>query len=244
VSTADINVLDKIFLRTNGSIQTSGDISIGSGNLATFVVTSSGNVTAAALDCTSFSCSGQVAASTLNTSGKIYVQQVESSNTSSTNLEMSAGGQSQRCTISSQQSHIQLYSLSNKNIYHWANFQNVSDDRVKWEESPITTKSGLNVTNMLRPFTYWKGNKIDVVPTENERRWEAGFIAQEVQQIPELEHAVSQVEETDGKYFDGMYTLNYSQIQPYHIAATQELHKLINALTSRVAQLETQIKNK
>jgi len=115
-------------------------------------------------------------------------------------------------------------------------FYNVCDDRVKWEESPI--KTGLNVVNQLRPNTYWKGNKIDVEPTENDRRWEAGFIAQEVQKIPELEHAVLQAEE-NGEYFDGMYTLNYSQIQPYIVAATQELHKMLNELKARIAVLES-----
>jgi hypothetical protein len=153
-------------------------------------------------------------------------------------FEITANGPNQRLSLASQNEHIALYSPSNKNIYHWANFQNVSDDRLKWDEAPIATETGINVLNQLRPATYWKGNKIDVEPIESERRWEAGFIAQEVEQIPELQHAVAQVDVVDGKYFDGMYTLNYGQIQPYHVAATQELYKLVQDLTVRLAALE------
>ena len=113
-------------------------------------------------------------------------------------------------------------------IYSNGTISNTSDDRLKWAESPIA--NGLNVINQLQPQVYWKGKELNVEPSETERRHESGFIAQEVEQIPELVHAVSQS--------DGTYHLDYTQLLAYHVAATQELNTLVGQLNARVAALE------
>ena len=127
-------------------------------------------------------------------------------------------------------------------VFHFNGSNWASDDRLKWEEVPIA--NGLSVINRLQPQVYWKGNSLDVEPTPTERRRESGFIAQEVEQIPELAHAVIQSVQDDVS--NGTYFLDYAQLHAYHVAATQELHTLvgqqralIEALTSRVAALET-----
>ena len=116
-----------------------------------------------------------------------------------------------------------------------------SDDRLKWEEVPIA--NGLSVINRLQPQVYWKGNTLNVEPAPTERRRESGFIAQEVEQIPELAHAVRQSVNDDGS--NSTYFLDYAQLHAYQVAATNELHTLvrqqqalIEALTARVAALE------
>ena len=127
-------------------------------------------------------------------------------------------------------------------VFHFNGSNWASDDRLKWEEVPIA--NGLSVINRLQPQVYWKGNSLDVEPTPTERRRESGFIAQEVEQIPELAHAVIQSVQDDVS--NGTYFLDYAQLHAYHVAATQELHTLvgqqralIETLTSRVAALET-----
>ena len=116
-----------------------------------------------------------------------------------------------------------------------------SDDRLKWEEEDIT--NGLEVINKLKPQIYWKGKELNVEPSEEERTRESGYIAQEVEEIPELTHIVKQSANKDMS--PGTYFLDYAQIHPYHTSAIQELHKLvkeqqtlINTLTARIVVLE------
>lgn len=98
-----------------------------------------------------------------------------------------------------------------------------SDDRLKWEEEDIT--NGLEVINKLKPQIYWKGEKLDVEPSEEERTRESGYIAQEVKQIPELAHIVKQVYNEDNT--PERYFLDYTQIHAYHTSAIQELDVIV-----------------
>jgi len=129
----------------------------------------------------------------------------------------------QRVSLSSPSSHLHLYSLPSKHIYHRAPFQLVSDDRLKWEETLLT--DGLDVIMRLKPVSYWRGQTIDVKSTEKERRWEIGLIAQEVEKIPQLKHCVSYNESTPDHPERASYTLNYADIHNYHLSATQELYE-------------------
>ena len=121
-------------------------------------------------------------------------------------------------------------------INHTVGFSFTSDDRVKWEETPIT--DGLDVIMTLKPVAYWKGEIIDVEPTEEERRWEIGLIAQEVEKIPQLKHCVGYNENTHEPE-KSSYTLNYADIHNYHLSATQELYKKLQELTDRINVLES-----
>jgi len=171
--------------------------------------------------------------------GKVYsIGSVSGSSLMGTTpFEFDARNAGQRVTLASQSDHIQLYSLSYKNIFHWAPFQQVSDDRLKWEETPLT--DGLDVIMTLKPVSYWRGQTIDVEPTEEERRWEIGLIAQEVEKIPQLKHCVNYNESTPDHPERASYTLNYSDIHNYHLSATQELYKKLQELTERINVLES-----
>ena len=123
-----------------------------------------------------------------------------------------------------------------QNVY-FNNTGTTSDDRLKWDETPIT--NGLSIINQLQPQVYWKGKQLNVEPTEEERRRESGFIAQEVAQIPELAHTVSQ--SIDEERSGDTYYLDYTQLMAFQVAAIKELHATIQSQNDRIAALESKI---
>ena len=121
-----------------------------------------------------------------------------------------------------------------------------SDDRMKHNETNLT--NCLSVIDKLSPEIYDKGYKID------DTRKEIGFIAQEVEQIPELESAVTKndnrryVNDDDGKPTDVLYYgfedmryLDYNQIFTYNVGATKELHKIVKSQQIEIDQLKAQL---
>ena len=77
-----------------------------------------------------------------------------------------------------------------------------------------------------------KGDSLD--SAEPPTLTESGFIAQEVDEIPELAHIVSHPTEENETW-----GLDYRQVgSPYTVAAIQELLAMILNLTARVAALE------
>ena len=92
---------------------------------------------------------------------------------------------------------------------------------------------------------YDKVNKLGETPDTATTRKEVGLIAQEVEQIPELIHAVNRNYNNDDEDEDDTYYLNYNQIFNYNLAATKELHNIIKQqalmiqnLTQRIEALE------
>ena len=133
-----------------------------------------------------------------------------------------------------------LYVYSDK-IHHNVRLDGPSDDRLKWQETPIT--DGLDVIMLLNPMSYWKGKIIDVEPTQEERRWEIGLIAQEVEKIPQLKHCVGYHEDTHEPE-KSYYTLSYADIHNYHLAATQELYKKLQETTLITQQTINELNSK
>jgi hypothetical protein len=126
---------------------------------------------------------------------------------------------------------------------HTAGFWHTSDDRLKFNERNLT--NCLEIIDKLSPEIYDKG-----LNPEN-RHIEIGFIAQEVEEIPELSHCVSTLdtrhyqkddngEDTDvvlSGYEDLKY-IDYTQIHTVSVGAIQELYKLVKDLQNTVAQLK------
>ena len=130
-----------------------------------------------------------------------------------------------------------------------------SDDRIKYNEQVINSSSALNLINQLSPQKYEKiieqpaeavGNWIPTDaewPTvKDQYSWmdEAGLIAQDVQQIPELSWCVSG-EEVDSEGNQTALRLNYNDIYAYHISATKELSSQLNEEKAKTLLLEDTI---
>lgn len=111
----------------------------------------------------------------------------------------------------------------------------VSDERIKEDIQDADTARCLQIVRdvKLRYFK-WK----DFVQVDDRRM--LGFIAQEVQ--PVFSKAVTVGENTvGGQKIDDFLTLNVDQLYKAHYGATQELVKLVEALTARVAALESHL---
>jgi uncharacterized coiled-coil protein SlyX len=93
-----------------------------------------------------------------------------------------------------------------------------SDDRIKFNEKSLT--DGLEVIRQLVPQEYMKSKKINV---EEDLEKEIGLIAQEVKEIPQLEHVV--VGEPDNP--EGILNVNYIQIFVYGLQAIKELDTIV-----------------
>ena len=120
----------------------------------------------------------------------------------------------------------------------FAGFVNSSDDRRKHNETSIT--SGLAIVNLLKPHVYEKTAKlypIDETRPNSDTDYvvEAGLIAQDVQQIPELAFAVKESVNDEGEISLG---LDYQSIFTFAIAAVQDLSAEVTLLKARIAQLE------
>ena len=117
-----------------------------------------------------------------------------------------------------------------------------SDDRLKHNEVNII--NGLEIINQLQPKKY---QKTSVALDENyngdlsghQWRWEAGLIAQDVEQIDELNFTVLQGGTYEGRYYP--YGLSYNNIFVYNIRATQELHELVQQQAQTIANLESRV---
>ena len=135
-------------------------------------------------------------------------------------------------------------------IFYYRTLSQLSDDRLKHNEESVT--NALDVINQLRPKTYFKsggltedrGQKLYVENhnyeldddgnpiTEDPYVKETGFIAQEVNQIPELSHLVTEGTE------DTAYSLDYTGLFVYNIQATQELDRIQQQELTKVKDLE------
>ena len=109
-----------------------------------------------------------------------------------------------------------------------------SDRRLKKNIEPLN--NALDTLKKLNPVHYEKRYTETMVCDEECKeekcyQHEDGFIAQEVQEIPELAHAVSHPESTD------MLGLNYNSILAYCVKAVQEQQTIIETEKAKVADL-------
>ena len=128
------------------------------------------------------------------------------------------------------------------------NFSYSSDDRLKFNETPIT--QALDAIRLLNPVTYDMSRKIVKTSTTDEGeeietvQWptassgstpRSGFIAQEVFNIPALRHTARQGNETME------WSLFYEDIFTHAVAAIQELDTVVRAQAATIAALEQRI---
>jgi len=123
------------------------------------------------------------------------------------------------------------------NLTVYGNVQWTSDARYKHNVRDI--KGALETVELLRPVTYhrtWdmRAPYSEIANPEGLQR-EAGLIAQEVEDIPELKNLVKQ--DAAGEPM----TLNYTGVFSYLIKAVQELSQQNRELLERVEKLETSV---
>ena len=130
-----------------------------------------------------------------------------------------------------------------------------SDDRLKHNEEDIS--DSLSVIRKLKPQKYQKTKELKAAdfngPLEEDDILcvEAGFIAQDIQNIPELAYSVTggdyteTTEDSEGNVTTSEvaspHYLNYNNILTYNVAATQELDTTVTALLAEIASLKERL---
>ena len=115
----------------------------------------------------------------------------------------------------------------------------------------------LSVIRQLKPQKYQKTKELKAADfNENLNEddilcVEAGFIAQDIQNIPELAYSVTGGDYTEStEDSEGVVTtnevasphyLNYNNILTYNVAATQELDTTVTALLAEIASLKERL---
>ena len=145
-------------------------------------------------------------------------------------------------------------------IEHSPAFSNVSDDRIKENETLIS--NSINTILKLRPQTYIKKlgiMSINEINNNTESTFEAGLIAQEIYyEVPELRHLVSVPSDAilidDNKYRNftdikndpdynnwgnNIASVNYTGLIPYLIKGIQEQQEEINTLKQENIELKS-----
>ena len=130
--------------------------------------------------------------------------------------------------------------ITHNKVYHYVPLSDQSDDLYKSYETPIG--GATSVLEQLRPFTYKKHPSLrteDREPDLSDVEWfhQSGFIAQDVEMIPELSYLVSDVE-TGNETGETTKSLVYTDLIAWLVAGFQEQQTVIADLSTRLAALE------
>ena len=115
-----------------------------------------------------------------------------------------------------------------------------SDSRLKFNSKSLT--NGLTVINKLEPVEYDQIYElVEQYSPDTPQSHQCGFIAQSVEQINELRHAVvGGVVGEDGK--ESLRALNYNAVFTYAVKAIQELSQLVKAQQLQIDELKQQLR--
>jgi len=116
-----------------------------------------------------------------------------------------------------------------------------SDKRLKFNDKPIV--NALNIINKLEPVEYDQTyDLVDTYTPETPQSHQSGFIAQSVERIAELKHAIVGGE-TGGDGQDTLRGINYNAVFTYAVKAIQELHEIVKAQQVQIDELRAQLQN-
>lgn len=146
--------------------------------------------------------------------------------------------------------------LNNYNIKGYANAADIkasrnpnnaenSDDRIKFNEKIINGTDAINTIKKINPYVYEKvynfsNSEVEKLPTQEE--WEnvkdewkykisEGFIAQEIENIPEIKDCVN-------TRHDGIKTVKYDSVFVHLTSCVKELINKVEALEKEIALLK------
>jgi hypothetical protein len=100
----------------------------------------------------------------------------------------------------------------------------------------------LIIINTLEPVEYDQTyDLVDTYTPETPQSHQSGFIAQSVERIDELKHAIvgGEIGE-DGK--ESLRGVNYNAVFTYAVKANQELHEIVNAQQVQINELQQLIR--
>ena len=124
-------------------------------------------------------------------------------------------------------------------------FAQLSDNRLKHNEKKI--KNGLDVIRRIEPQEYQKTGEM-LAPDYNgdisgEWQYEAGFIAQEIKQIPEISYSVlgGDTIKESGEIVPEPYSVNYNNIFTYAVAGLKELDAIVTTQATLIEKLEARL---
>ena len=123
----------------------------------------------------------------------------------------------------------------------------VSDDRIKHNEKIIT--NGISIVKQMVPKTYDMTDDMYDASYNgplNKYKPSAGYIAQDIQAIPDLSFCVIDTSEYDdsGNLVKlHPLSLNYTALMPYHTAAIKQQQEQIELDKAKIASLETENAN-
>ena len=150
------------------------------------------------------------------------------------------GGTHIQCVDSSGGTAAKLHVHSSR-IDHYVQFSYQSDDRYKSYEVPIGGATA--VLEQLLPLTYKKHPSLrtdDPAPDLSDVEWftESGFIAQDVERIPQLAYLVGDAESSDDSG-ETTKSLVYTDLIAWLVRGFQEQQTVITDLTARLNALES-----
>ena len=120
-------------------------------------------------------------------------------------------------------------------------FVYTSDDNLKSYEEPL--KSATETLKLLKPKKYKKHSNLytsEETPDLSNEKWhyETGFIAQEVEQIPELEYLVSKGEVNISGTEHNVKSICYNDLIGYLVKGFQEQQNEIELLKQEIINLK------
>jgi hypothetical protein len=124
-------------------------------------------------------------------------------------------------------SDAQIYFILNNSWKSWNGIS--SDSRIKLNQVDYPPEDSLNIVNQIKVKKY----------LNTDFNYEVhGFIAQDVEAIPEISYAVSTHDLTEAKGISDFKMLDYRRLQVHSFGAIQALLTKIDALEARIQALE------
>ena len=112
---------------------------------------------------------------------------------------------------------------------------NYSSDR-RLKDNITDIENGISLIKKLKPLFYEKRNKIQI-DDSNYYIKESGFIAQDIENMEELNHLINKPKNIE----NDVYTMNYTGIIPYNTAAIKELNAIVEEQQEKINKQEIKI---
>lgn len=158
------------------------------------------------------------------------------------------GGHWDGAMMASSSAYARVRNSDSRRFYGSHSYQVASDDRLKHNE--VDLSDCLQTIRKLKPQKYQKTNVMKEADFNGELQdgeWveEAGLIAQDILQIPELSWCVggggTEAETPNDTPKEQPYSVAYHNVEMYHLQATKELDQQVQQMKESLNELATQV---